>query len=390
MPKYFVNGKTYNIPDDKVEGFENKYPNATVEYHNGDKRYQIPLNKRDGFLKQFPNASTSAPTPTSEVEEQPQPTAIRQVREAQPLEQPRTDSIRPMQQPKVVTPTTTDTPDKEEYVEGFGAGFKQGWKGLKEGVKYFVGEAANVVTGSSLDDAAALEHFEHLEQTGQDVKQPLLSRRERSYHSTMSSDGSGSVGRAMTIDEKTGEARFLTEEERQEHIDALKINEYNKLIHDAIEEAGGDLTKAKQLLSQRANDKSWGDTMIESASEEMSKMKPTKGFGAWVGNLVPQMIPSAAAIGLSFATKNPKYAKLVGNIGMGAMTVSTAGQSMKEARDAGASTGQVWAVGIADGAIEYATERIPFDNYTKRLFNGTKKQVGKELADAVVRLQEMN
>ena len=384
MPKYIVNGKTYNIPDDKVEGFENKYPNATVEYHNGDKRYQIPLNKRDGFLKQFPNASTSAPTPTSEVEEQPQPTAIRQVREAQPLEQPRTDSIRPMQQPKVVTPTTTDTPDKEEYVEGFGAGFKQGWKGLKEGVKYFVGEAANVVTGSSLDDAAALEHFEHLEQTGQDVKQPLLSRRERSYHSTMSSDGSGSVGRAMTIDEKTGEARFLTEEERQEHIDALKINEYNKLIHDAIEEAGGDLTKAKQLLSQRANDKSWGDTMIESASEEMSKMKPTKGFGAWVGNLVPQMIPSAAAIGLSFATKNPKYAKLVGNIGMGAMTVSTAGQSMKEARDAGASTGQVWAVGIADGAIEYATERIPFDNYTKRLFNGTKKQVGKELADAVV------
>ncbi|MBE6181270.1 MAG: hypothetical protein E7148_01045 [Rikenellaceae bacterium] len=84
MPKYIVNGKTYNIPDDKVEGFENKYPNATVEYHNDDKTYRIPLNKREGFLKQFPNASTTAqPTPT------PQPE-----RQVEPM---KTDSIRPTQ-----------------------------------------------------------------------------------------------------------------------------------------------------------------------------------------------------------------------------------------------------------------------------------------------------
>ena len=378
MPKYIVNGKTYNIPDDKVEGFENKYPNATVEYHSGDKTYQIPLNKRDGFLKQFPNASTTAqPVVEAQPQEPAQPT--RPTRVEQPLEQPRTDSIRPMQQPRVVSPTST--PDKqEEYVEGFGAGWKQGWKGLVEGAKYFAGEAANLVTGSSLDDAGALAHWEQLEQTGQDIQQPLLSRRERQHHEFMSSNGGDKL--PMVVDEN-GNVRPPTEEEKQEHRNALQINEYNQLIHDAIEEAGGDLTKAKQLLSSRAADKSWGDKIMENASEEMSKMKPTKGFGAWVGNLVPQMLPSAAAMVLSVATKSQKYAKMVGGLGMGAMTVSTAGQSMKEARDAGASTGQVWAVGIADGAIELATEKLPFDRYTTRLFNGTKAKVGKELAEAV-------
>ena len=59
MPKYIVNGKTYNIPEDKVAGFENKYPDAVVECYNEGKIYQIPLNKKDGFLKKFPNASYS-------------------------------------------------------------------------------------------------------------------------------------------------------------------------------------------------------------------------------------------------------------------------------------------------------------------------------------------
>ena len=64
--------------------------------------------------------------PTMEVEEQPI-AVTRPSRVEQPLEQPHTDSIRPMQQPRVIT--STAAPNNEEYVEGFGAGFKQGWKG---------------------------------------------------------------------------------------------------------------------------------------------------------------------------------------------------------------------------------------------------------------------
>ena len=233
--------------------------------------------------------------------------------------------------------------EEEEYVEGFGEGFKQGWQGLKEGAKFFAGETANLFSGSSLDDERALATLERLQAEGK----------------TDYIDGSGNT-----------------------YVADKGLRADLKLIREAIQEAGGDMDKAKRILSERAADKSWGDSMMESAKEGMNAMKPTKGFGAWVGNLVPQMIPSAAAIALSFVTKNPKYAQMVGGIGMGGMTASTAGQSMKEARDAGATNGEVWAVGIADGVIEYATEKLPFDNYTRKLFNGVKHKVGGEMAEA--------
>lgn len=233
--------------------------------------------------------------------------------------------------------------EEEEYVEGFGEGLKQGWQGLKEGAKFFAGETANLFSGSSLDDERALATLERLQAEGK----------------TDYIDGSGNT-----------------------YVADKRLRADLKLIREAIQEAGGDMDKAKRILSERAADKSWGDSMMESAKEGMNAMKPTKGFGAWVGNLVPQMIPSAAAIALSFVTKNPKYAQMVGGIGMGGMTASTAGQSMKEARDAGATNGEVWAVGIADGVIEYATEKLPFDNYTRKLFNGVKHKVGGEMAEA--------
>lgn len=232
--------------------------------------------------------------------------------------------------------------EEEEYVEGFGEGFKQGWQGLKEGAKFFAGETANLFSGSSLDDERALATLERLQAEGK----------------TDYINGSGNT-----------------------YVADKGLRADLKLIREAIQEAGGDMDKAKRILSERAADKSWGDSMMESAKEGMNAMKPTKGFGAWVGNLVPQMIPSAAAIALSFVTKNPKYAQMVGGIGMGGMTASTAGQSMKEARDAGATNGEVWAVGIADGVIEYATEKLPFDNYTRKLFNGVKHKVGGEMAE---------
>ena len=61
MPKYIVNDKVYNIPDDKVKGFESKYPDARVVYYNEGKTYKLPLGKRDGFLKQYPSASLEMP-----------------------------------------------------------------------------------------------------------------------------------------------------------------------------------------------------------------------------------------------------------------------------------------------------------------------------------------
>lgn len=246
-------------------------------------------------------------------------------------------------------------PMQVKPVEGFGEGFKQGWKGLKEGMKYFSGEVANLFTGSGEEETRALKRLEEMQ-----------ARGNAGTLATWSGDGyKGADGKHVYV--PVGAER--------EDLD---------LIAETVKEAGGDIDKAKRILAERAEkEHSWGDEMKASAAEGMKQMRPTKGFGAWVGNLAPQMIPSAAAIVLSVVTKNPKYANMIGGVGMGGMTASTAGQSMMEARQAGASNAQTWAVGITDGVIEFATEKIPFDNYTKRLFNGVKKNTGKKLAEAV-------
>lgn len=341
MPKYIVNGKTYNIPDDKVAGFESRYPNATVEYHTEDKTYQIPLSKRNGFLKRFPNASYNA------LVEQPA---------TQTSEKPLVPTYgKPEQSP--VAMSAQQQQSEPEYVEGFGEGFKQGWQGLVSGSKYFAGEIANAFSGSSMDDKNALGRWDELQKRGVDIA--AATDMKKWGEDAMVNDG--------------GTLRALTQQEKLDY----------ETIQKAIQEAGGDLDKARKLMEQRAKETTWGDSLKQEAAEEMNQMKPTKGFGAWVGNLAPQMIPSAAALALAYFTKNPKWAKMVGNIGMAGMTASTAGSTMKEARDAGASDMQVWGAGVADGTIEYLTEKLPFDKLTNRIFGNTKKKLSREIADGL-------
>jgi|GEM_PF-1531786 len=62
MPVYKANGKTYNIPDDKIEAFEKRYPNAEVEiYDNDGAAYSLPISKRVNFQKKFDKWSYSKP-----------------------------------------------------------------------------------------------------------------------------------------------------------------------------------------------------------------------------------------------------------------------------------------------------------------------------------------
>ena len=56
MPKYQLNGKTYNIPDNIVAQFESDNPSATTLFEANGHKYAIPVSKRDGFLKKFPDA----------------------------------------------------------------------------------------------------------------------------------------------------------------------------------------------------------------------------------------------------------------------------------------------------------------------------------------------
>lgn len=71
MPVYKANGKTYNIPDDKIEAFEKRYPNAEVEiYDNGGAAYSLPISKRGNFQKKFDKWSYTKPESSAAAQEE--------------------------------------------------------------------------------------------------------------------------------------------------------------------------------------------------------------------------------------------------------------------------------------------------------------------------------
>lgn len=63
MPIYNVNGRTYDIPEDKIAKFESAYPDAVVDVYDGDtgKGYEIPVSKVSGFKERFPKWSYGKP-----------------------------------------------------------------------------------------------------------------------------------------------------------------------------------------------------------------------------------------------------------------------------------------------------------------------------------------
>lgn len=341
MPIFEHNGTKYNVQDQYLVDFSKEYPEATTISERDGNKYRVKAADYINFLVEsgahIPVKSPLHPMNIGHLEEDK-------------LQSNRSAFIRDLQ---------------PQYAVGVREGVKEGTKALKQGVRYLAGEVSNKITGTSRDDAEALD---------------VLNRRIAAEGRIMHEQGTW-VGRML---KKWAGNHILTPPSIAKNLNTKAYeSKINKIINDAIQDAEGDLDVARSILAQRAQDKSWGDEIQENASEEMGKIKPSKGFGAWVGYLIPQMVPAGAAVAASVITKNPKFATLVANVGMGAMTAATAGQSMKEARDAGATDAEVWTAGIVDGFIEYVTEKIPFDRYTKRIFGNTKAQLRKDLSNAV-------
>ena len=352
MPIYKYDNKIYNIPDDKVDGFEQKYPDAVMSYQNDNKIYEIPASKRKGFEQKYPNATSlgwglqqASTVGDVDMSSEQTPEAVQAV-------------------------TLTAEPEPTNSLRGFKAGASESWKGLKAGTRFAFGELANMITGSSDQDANALYKLDEMLREGKDVSKEV--------------EGAWTdVGREL----RTGALEFLpgwmikgwkdkihTEADKQRVLDDIR---------DVLGEAGGDVAKARQLLAERAEDKTFGDVQKTKAAEEFAQVQPTEGFGAWLGSNTIQMIPSASALIVGALTKSPTAARAIGMIGMGGMTAATAGSSMYEAREAGASDLETRKVGVIDGAIEYITEKLPFDNYTNWMVGKAKSKVSTDIAKAL-------
>lgn len=333
MPSYKVNNEIFTIKDEEVDLFETDFPDAELQYKTKDgESFTISANERKDFLTDFPDATAID-----------WEAADNSFEEAETQQAPR---------------------------RGFKAGMQESWKGLKAGTQFAYGEVVNGIFGSSQDDANALYELNEMLRQGKDV----ASEVEGAWTD---------AGREI----RTGALEFLPGWAIKGLKDRVyKEAEHQKILDDIREvlgETNGDVAKARQILEERAMDLSHGDRVKLDAQRQFGNIRETEGFGAWLGENTVQMIPSASALIVGALTKSPAAARAIGMIGMGGMTAATSGSSMYEAREAGASDLETHKVGVVDGAIEYITEKLPFDNYTNWMVGKTKGKVATEVARAL-------
>lgn len=147
MPKYVLNGKTYNIPDSLTQKFESENPNATIGYTAGGKHYNIPVSKRDKFLKAFPDATTGE---QKKAETQAQmPTQQPAKAEPQPQQQPnnQAESSQTTKQPKP-QPQKKQEPYKPSWQEqmAFGMTMNNAERAAKGAVESYDRTKKNIDT----------------------------------------------------------------------------------------------------------------------------------------------------------------------------------------------------------------------------------------------------
>ncbi len=370
MPIFEWEGTRYNVKEEDVEKFASKYPESTTIEEREGKKYRIKSKDYQAFKDRFDNGvkevphvdfSQGLPPIKSSLElpredSQSHRNMFRGINRLPSLEAQLTKGIREGMYRQIE--------EQEKPISGFLEGVEQGGSQLKRGLQYFGGELANLVTGSSEDDKAILDNWDKVVDYYNSMQTPKEQRI--------------AIAREYML---AGKAPKLVEKSKQEKL--LSQAEYlGKLVKET-----GSIENAKKEIERRSKDMSWGDKQRESARQVMNNYRPTEGWG-WFGETGVQIVPAVASIAASLYTKNPRLAswigKGIGHAGMAGMSLSTAGSSMKEARDAGATNGEVWGVGLANAGIEYITEKIPFDRYTGKLFNRAGKKIGAELSQEVM------
>ena len=245
---------------------------------------------------------------------------------------------------------------------GFAETILQGFESMGRGAEYFFGEASNAKAGhkSSLDDKAIIDNWDDF--FTEDGR--LKSAPQMGFAGTNESEN-------RNINFKAGYPEVY--------------KDYRDYIQDLLAENGDDIDKVKKIIKERSKDVTFGDKAIMDASEAINRFNPEmEGFGGLVAKSVPQLVGVLAAI-VSGGAGAPALATGIGYGNMALLTASTMGQSMKEARDAGATNLETWLTGIADGAIEIVTEKIPFDNWTKGILRTGKGKIAGELVESMTK-----
>ena len=288
----------------------------------------------------------------------------------------------------------------------FGESFKQGADALYQGSKNLVGETANIVTGSQRDYQRAKAQLDELVASGYDLsdfdaEQALKAYKDRDYQRKMN-EWQRNIASRKSEREDMGFFESLLHkmqdpsrpksqyEETGMFADELQLARSYQAIQDALQRSNGNVQEAYKLLGQQASKETWGDKTTREARQALANQRPTEGLSAWVGGMIPQMIGTGAGIVASLNPYTRWLARPLGMTNMAFLTGATSGMSMAEARQYAEekglpiNEGDVWRTGVVDAAIEYGTEKIPFNRYFGRVQDVTKKIIGKGVADAAL------
>ena len=291
-------------------------------------------------------------------------------------------------------------------VTSFGEAFEQGTDALYQGGKNLVGETANIVTGSQRDYQRAKTQLDELVASGYDLsnfdaEQALKAYKDRDYQRKMNEWQRNIASRKAErkdmgffeslLHKMQDPSRPKSQyEETGLFADELQLSRSYQAIQDALQKSNGNVQEAYKLLGQKASEETWGDETTREARQALASQRPTEGFGAWVGGMIPQMIGTGAGIVASLNPYTRWLARPLGLTNMAFLTGATSGMSMAEARKYAEekglpiNEGDIWRTGLVDAAIEYGTERIPFNRYFGRIQDVTKKIIGKGVADATL------
>ena len=326
-----------------------------------------------------------------------------------------------VEQPKVeAKPVAVGNPVEDvedgQYADTFGEGFKEGGKALWGGMKSAAGEASKLAVGSKDDYARAMERINEMAEAGYDMEnfdaeRAVRDHKVRKYEQELAEYDKAiaerkaerkdigffeSIGHRMQDPQRPRDpfdrsASSIAEKYSADGMTGnIELQRSYELVGEALRENEGDVYKALQWLSERSQAETWGDKTTKEAQELLSEVKPTKGAGAWVGNMIPQMAGNVLAIASATNPYTRWMARPLGAANMAALTASSAGSSMAEARMYGeetgvdVSTGDVWAAGGTSALIEAGTEAIPFNRMFGGVHQVTKKALGKSIGDALV------
>ena len=143
----------------------------------------------------------------------------------------------------------------------------------------------------------------------------------------------------------------------------------NQLQKKAID-AGENPEESVGAALKKASDSSSTRVLQDAANQIIeNNSTPMKGWGR-VGEMVPLIATSAGAVALA-ATGNPVAAKALGDATMAIFAASAAGDAMKQARDAGASTAQTNLAGLATAGIFFGISRISLNRAIENVFSSS-------------------